>query len=168
MNEEVPQSGVSSFFVYTMSQVQICACTRICIWRMYIIELLSEMVYKVYKSSRSQPARLWRETVCEGEVVWRIQKKNRCEVHCAGHSDEPLRTKIVSAKASTIFESHLHCTISAFTPILFLNSPSRLWAQTWRLLNIKIQETIERQFPGIWERVFILRVGQVSLRVMIQ
>ena len=31
-----------------------CACTRICIWRMYIIELLSEMVYKVYKSSRSQ------------------------------------------------------------------------------------------------------------------
>ena len=47
-----------SFFVYTMSQVQICACTRICIWRMYIIELLSEMVYKVYKSSRSQPARL--------------------------------------------------------------------------------------------------------------
>ena len=53
-------------FVYTMIQVQICACTRICIWRMYIIELLSEMVYKVYKSSRSQPTRLWRETVCEG------------------------------------------------------------------------------------------------------
>ena len=26
---------------------------------MYIIELLSEMVYKVYKSSRSQPARLY-------------------------------------------------------------------------------------------------------------
>ena len=48
-------------FVYTMSQVQICACTRICIWRMYIIELLSEMVYKVYKSSRSQPARLFTE-----------------------------------------------------------------------------------------------------------
>ena len=23
----------SLFFVYTMSQVQICACTRICIWR---------------------------------------------------------------------------------------------------------------------------------------
>ena len=37
-----------------------------------------------------------------------------------------------------------YCTISAFTPILFLNPPSRLWAQTWRLLNIKIQETIER------------------------
>ena len=50
--------GVSPLFVYTMSQVQICACTRICIWRMYIIELLSEMVYKVYKSSRSQPTRL--------------------------------------------------------------------------------------------------------------
>mgnify|MGYP000538489571 CR=1 FL=1 len=28
---------------------------------MYIIELLSEMVYKVYKSSRSQPARLFTE-----------------------------------------------------------------------------------------------------------
>ena len=51
--------GVSPLFVYTMSQVQICACTRICIWRMYIIELLSEMVYKVYKSSRSRPTRLY-------------------------------------------------------------------------------------------------------------
>ena len=71
-------------------------------------------------------------------------KKYRGEVHCANHSDEPLKAKIVSAEASTIFESHLHCTISAFTPILFLNPPSRLWAQTWRLLNIKIQETIER------------------------
>jgi len=66
------------------------------------------------------------------------------EVHCAKYCDEPLKAKIVSAEASTIFESHLHCTISAFTPILFLNPPSRLWAQTWRLLNIKIQETIER------------------------
>ena len=51
--------GVSPLFVYTMSQVQICACTRICIWRMYIIELLSEMVYKVYKSNRSYPTRLY-------------------------------------------------------------------------------------------------------------
>ena len=32
-------------FVYTMSQVQICACTRICIWRMYDGELLSELPY---------------------------------------------------------------------------------------------------------------------------
>ena len=48
----------SCLFVYTMSQVQICACTRICTWRMYIIELLSEIVYKVYESSRSQPTRL--------------------------------------------------------------------------------------------------------------
>ena len=45
--------------MYTVSQVQICACTRICIWRMYIIELLSEIVYKVYESSRSQPTRLY-------------------------------------------------------------------------------------------------------------
>lgn len=30
----------------------------VCIWRMYIIELLSEMVYKIYKSSRRQPTRL--------------------------------------------------------------------------------------------------------------
>ena len=51
--------GVSPLFVYTMSQVQICACTRICTWRMYIIELLSEIVDKVYESSRSQPTRLF-------------------------------------------------------------------------------------------------------------
>ena len=49
------------FFVYTMSQVQICACTRICIWRMYITWLLSEMVYEVYKLSRSHPTRLYDE-----------------------------------------------------------------------------------------------------------
>ena len=36
--------------MYTMSQVQICACTRIGIWQMYTIELLSEMVYKVYET----------------------------------------------------------------------------------------------------------------------
>ena len=41
------------------------------------------------------------------------------EVHCAKYCDEPLKAKIVSAEASTIFESHLHCTISAFTPIFF-------------------------------------------------
>ena len=29
------------------------------------------------------------------------------EVHCAKHCDEPLKAKIVSAMASTIFESHL-------------------------------------------------------------
>ena len=30
----------------------------VCTWRMYIIELLSEVVYEVYRASRSQPARL--------------------------------------------------------------------------------------------------------------
>ena len=60
-----------SFFVYTMSQVQICACTRIYIWRMYIIELVSEMLYGVYRSSRSQPARLYDEP--SAEVVQSIQ-----------------------------------------------------------------------------------------------
>lgn len=43
-------------FVYTMSQVQICACTRIGIWQMYIIELLSEIVYKVYETGGRQSA----------------------------------------------------------------------------------------------------------------
>ena len=72
--------GVSPLFVYTMSQVQICACTRICIWRMYIIELLSEMVYKVYKSSRSYPTRLYDELcmglcLCIGWVSERLGKR---------------------------------------------------------------------------------------------
>ena len=31
--------------MYTMSQVQVRACTRICIWRMYDSELLSELPY---------------------------------------------------------------------------------------------------------------------------
>ena len=44
------------FFMYTMSQVQICACTRIGIWQMYIIELLSEMVYKAYETGGRQSA----------------------------------------------------------------------------------------------------------------
>ena len=54
-----------SLLDYTMSQVPICACTRIYIWRMYIIELLSEMLYGVYRSSRSQPARLYDEPSAE-------------------------------------------------------------------------------------------------------
>ena len=42
--------------MYAMSQVQICACTRIGIWQMYTIGLLSEMVYKVYETAEdSQP-----------------------------------------------------------------------------------------------------------------
>ncbi|WP_418881925.1 hypothetical protein, partial [Waltera sp.] len=45
--EVLQKDEAAPLFVYTMSQVQICACTRICTWRMYIIELLSEMVYKV-------------------------------------------------------------------------------------------------------------------------
>ena len=38
------------FFVYTMSQVQARARTKAGIWRMYIIETIVEMVYKVYES----------------------------------------------------------------------------------------------------------------------
>ena len=37
-----------------------------------------------------------------------------------GHYDEPLRAKIVSAKASTIFEFHLHCTISELNTIFLI------------------------------------------------
>ena len=40
---------LKGFFVYTMSRAQIRACTKICIRRMYIIEPLGEMVYKVYE-----------------------------------------------------------------------------------------------------------------------
>ena len=57
--------------MYTMSQVQICACTRIYIWRMYIIELLSEMLYGVYRVSGSQPARLYDES--SADAVQSIQ-----------------------------------------------------------------------------------------------
>lgn len=44
-----------AFFVYTMSQVRIRACTKIRIWRMYIIEPVGEMVYKVYIIEWAQP-----------------------------------------------------------------------------------------------------------------
>ncbi len=77
-----------------------------------------------------------------------MKKKDGSEVHCANHSDEPLKAKIVSAMASTIFESHLHCTISAFTPILFLHPPSKLLAQTWRLLMAEIREKMNIFFVG--------------------
>ena len=38
-----------------------------------------------------------------------------------GHSDEPLRAKIMSAKASIIFEFHLHCTKSESDQFIFYN-----------------------------------------------
>ena len=40
-------NGCLYSFVYTMSQVDKRACTQLSIWRMYIIELLSEMVQEL-------------------------------------------------------------------------------------------------------------------------
>lgn len=52
------RNKADSLFVYTMNQVAACARTWAAIWRMNIIETIVEMVYEVYKSSRSQPTRL--------------------------------------------------------------------------------------------------------------
>ena len=59
------------------------------------------------------------------------------EVHCAKHCDEPLKAKIVSAEASTIFESHLHCTKSELAPFLLARLPVFsvfLWQPGFRLI----------------------------------
>ena len=40
--------------------------------------------------------------------------------HCANHSEKPLKAKIVSAMASTIFESYLHWTNMESGGIFFL------------------------------------------------
>ena len=79
-----------AFFVYTMSQVRIRACTKIRIWRMYIIEPVGEMVYKVYIIEWAQPIfdytmsqvriractkiRIWRMYIIEpvGEMVYKV------------------------------------------------------------------------------------------------
>lgn len=42
---------------------------------------------------------------------------------CADHSDEPLKAKIVSAKTSTIFVSHLHSTNMESFPFVFCPCP---------------------------------------------
>ena len=55
----------------------------------------------------------------EGQIVQKMSFKFRL----ANHSDEPLEAKIVSAKASTIFESHLHCTKSELAPFLLDRLP---------------------------------------------
>ena len=43
--------------------------------------------------------------------------------HCANHSEKPLKAKIVSAMASTIFESSLHCTISESKEMILPRRP---------------------------------------------
>ena len=43
--------------------------------------------------------------------------------HCANHSEKPLKAKIVSAMASTIFESSLHCTISESKEMILSRRP---------------------------------------------
>ena len=43
--------------------------------------------------------------------------------HCANHSEKPLKAKIVSAMASTIFESSLHCTISESKEMILQRRP---------------------------------------------
>ncbi|MBD9018635.1 MAG: hypothetical protein EGR13_10125, partial [Coprococcus comes] len=40
--------------------------------------------------------------------------------HCANHSEKPLKAKIVSAMASTIFESYIHWTNMESGGIFFL------------------------------------------------
>ena len=49
--------------------------------------------------------------------------------HCANHSEKPLKAKIVSAMASTIFESSLHCTISKSKEMIFPRRPHNLLVQ---------------------------------------
>ena len=48
------------------------------------------------------------------------QENKTGQIRCAGHSEKPLRAKIVSAKASTIFESYLHWTNMESGGIFFL------------------------------------------------
>ena len=43
--------------------------------------------------------------------------------YCANHSEKPLKAKIVTAMASTIFESSLHCTISESKEIILPRRP---------------------------------------------
>ena len=43
---------------------------------------------------------------------FRQDLKNIARFHCTNHSDKPLRAKIMSAKASMIFVSYLHCAKS--------------------------------------------------------
>ena len=50
-------------------------------------------------------AKTLNDTGCVGGL-W---KKNRLDSSCANHSEEPFGAKIVSAMASTIFKSPLHC-----------------------------------------------------------
>ena len=50
-------------------------------------------------------------------------KNNLFRFHCANHSEKPLKAKIVSATASTIFESSLHCTISESKEIILPRRP---------------------------------------------
>lgn len=45
------------------------------------------------------------------------------QFHSANHSDKPLKAKIVSAMASTIFKSSLHCTISKSKEMIFPRQP---------------------------------------------
>ena len=60
------------FFVYTMSQVQARARTKAGIWRMYIIETIVEMMYKVYESSRSQPTRLYTMSQVQARALFMV------------------------------------------------------------------------------------------------
>ena len=48
------------------------------------------------------------------------EKKYPTGFLCPNHSDKPLRAKIVSAMASTIFESYLHWTNMEYGGIFFL------------------------------------------------
>ena len=59
-----------------------------------------------------------------GVGVWNCMNiKTRTRESKNDHSDKPLRAKTVSAMASTIFESSLHCTISESKEMIFPRRP---------------------------------------------
>ena len=70
------------------------------------------------------------------------QGKNR-HVHCAEHSDEPLKTNIVFGMASTMFESHLHCTKRTWRFFLF---PLPIYVTAFIFNNINMIQSNVRTF----------------------
>ena len=85
-------------------------------------------------------------------------ENNLFRFHCANHSEKPLKAKIVSATASTIFESSLHCTISESKemilqrrPLYFTDKvlPCCIIVETKCLCTGRMRPCVQRHFAKI-------------------
>lgn len=102
-------------------------------------------------------------------------ENNLFRFHCANHSEKSLKAKIVSATASTIFESSLHCTISESKemilprrPLYFTDKvlPCCIIVETKCLCTGRVRPCVQRHFAK--RVIYLIFVSCIRWRLILR